>query len=144
MAVKRQRLIPFPSFPTEVVRPFIRPLHQAIAEGRSVGDLTFDDAARDRWESFYVELSMTPRLGLAGAMTGRHEAQVARLALVYALADRRPRVGADHLEAAIALAEYARRSATWALGDSTATGMPTRCAGCWPMARSRGGMPSLR
>jgi hypothetical protein len=56
---------------------------------------------------------------LAGAVTGRHEAQVARLALVYAVADRSPLVGVAHLQAAIALADYARRSATWALGDST-------------------------
>ena len=44
---------------------------------------------------------------------------MARLALVYALADRSPVVGAVHLEAAIALADYARRSVLWALGDST-------------------------
>ena len=82
-------------------------------------ELTFDAAARDRWEAFYGELALTPRLGLAGAVTGRHEAQVARLALVYALADRSGVVREEHLNAAIAFAEYARRSAVWALGDST-------------------------
>ena len=115
---------------------YIESLHRAIVEaqapaiGTISGEMAFADAARDRWEDFYVELAMTPRLGLAGAVTGRHEAQVARLALVYALADRSAVVGRVHLEAAIALADYARRSATWALGDSTATGTPTSFGGC--------------
>ncbi len=119
LAVRRQRLIPFPTAPDELVRPYIEPLHRAIIEAQSTGELVFDEAARDRWEAFYVELAQTPRLGLAGAVTGRHEAQVARLALVYALADRSPAIRVVHLDAAIALAEYARRSAVWALGDST-------------------------
>lgn len=119
LAVQRSRLIPFPKAPDELVREYIRPLHQAIMEAQTPGEMEFDEAARDRWETFYAELALTPRLGLAGAVTGRHEAQVARLGLVYALADRSPVVSVAHLDAAIALAEYARRSATWALGDST-------------------------
>ncbi len=119
LAVRRQRLIPFPASPDAIVQPFVRRLQSAILEARLPAELAFDDAARDRWEDFYAELAVTPRLGLSGAVTGRHEAQVARLALVYALADRSPDVGAVHLDAAIALAEYARRSAAWALGDST-------------------------
>lgn len=119
LAVRRSHLIPFPKAPDDLVRDFVRPLHQAILEARVPRAMEMDDGARNRWESFYAELALTPRLGLAGAVTGRHEAQVARLALVYALADRSPVVGVAHLEAAIALADYARRSATWALGDST-------------------------
>ncbi len=119
LAVRRTQLIPFPTAPDELVRPWIEPLHRAIVEAHVPGEMAFDDPARDRWEDFYAELAMTPRLGLAGAVTGRHEAQVARLSLVYALADRSTVVGVAHLEAAIALADYARRSAVWALGDST-------------------------
>jgi hypothetical protein len=52
-------------------------------------------------------------------VTARHEAQVARLSLIYALADRSDVIGTEHLEAAIAFADYARRSVVWALGDST-------------------------
>jgi hypothetical protein len=119
LAVRRQRLIPFPTAPDEIVQPWVEPLHLAIVEARLPGEMSFDAAARDRWEDFYAELALTPRLGLSGAVTGRHEAQVARLALLYALADRSPDVGVAHLEAAIALADYARRSVIWALGDST-------------------------
>jgi hypothetical protein len=119
LAVRRTQLIPFPTAPDELVRQFVEPLHRAIVEARAPGEMAFDQAARDRWEDFYAELAMTPRLGLAGAVTGRHEAQVARLALVYALADRSPVIGTAHLEAAIALADYARGSVVWTLGDST-------------------------
>jgi hypothetical protein len=119
LAVRRTHLIPFPESPDALVADYIEPLHRAIVEARVFGPMYFDDEARDRWEWFYAELAATPRLGLAGAVTGRHEAQVARLALVYAVADRSPAIGVAHLEAAIALADYARRSAAWALGDST-------------------------
>jgi len=119
LAVRRTHLVPFPEPPDVLVAEYVEPLHRAIVEARSGPELRFDAGARNRWEAFYAELAATPRLGLAGAVTGRHEAQVARLALVYALADRSPAIGAAHLDAAIALADYARRSATWALGDST-------------------------
>ena len=139
LAVRRSPPDPVPEgAPDELVRDLVEPLHRAIMEARSIGEMAFDGDARDRWEAFYAELAMTPRLGLAGAMTGRHEAQVARLALVYALADRSPAIGAVHLDAAIALADYARRSATWALGDSTGNrhaDVPASDAG-----RRRGGL----
>jgi hypothetical protein len=119
LAVRRSRLIPFPTAPDELVGTYTEPLHRAIVEAHAPGEMTFDEAAKDRWEEFYLALASTPRMGLAGALTGRHEAQVARLALVYALADRSLAIGVAHLEAAIALADYARRSVTWAFGDST-------------------------
>ena len=118
LAVRRAGVIPFPTAPDAIVDPFVAKLRGAIIEARTPGELAFDDAARDRWRAFYVELAVTPRLGLAGAVTGRHEAQVARLALVYALADRSPAIGVAHLDAAIAFADYARRSVVWTLGDS--------------------------
>ncbi|MGO9178009.1 MAG: DUF3987 domain-containing protein [Candidatus Limnocylindrales bacterium] len=119
LAVRRSHLIPFPCAPDEIVQPWVEAVHRAIVEARAPGELAFDAAARERWEWFYAQLAATPRLGLAGAVTGRHEAQVARLSLVYALADRSATIGPAHLEAAIALADYGRRSAVWALGDST-------------------------
>lgn len=119
LAVRRARIVPFPQPPDALVTPYIVPLRRAIDEAHDPGELEFDERARERWESFYVSLAATPRLGLSGAVTGRHEAQVARLALVYALADRSPAIGEAHLEAAIEVAEYARRSAVHVLGDST-------------------------
>ena len=81
--------------------------------------MAFDDDAVRRWDWFYAEMAASTRFGLAGAVTARHEAQVARLSLIYALADEADAISEEHLEAAVAFADYARRSVTWALGDST-------------------------
>jgi hypothetical protein len=57
---------------------------------------------------------------VASAATGaRAEAQVVRLALVYALLDRSPVVDTPHLAAATALWRYAERSAAHVFGRST-------------------------
>jgi hypothetical protein len=119
LAVRRANVIPFPTAPDSLVARFVEPLHRAIIEAQTPAELAFDGPARNRWEDFYADLAIEPRFGLSGALTGRHEAQVARLALVYALSERSGVVGVDHLNAAIALANYSRRSITWAFGDST-------------------------
>lgn len=119
LAVRRSQVIPFPTSPEPLVSPFAGALKAAIREAHTIGELAFGRAARVRWEAFYRALGEAPTLGLAGALTGRHEAHVARMALVYALADRSRTIELEHLEAAIAIAEYGRRSAVWALGDST-------------------------
>jgi len=119
LAVRRTRLVPFPQSPDTHVAAFVDQLRAAIESAGRPAELRFTEAAEDRWESFYAGLALSPRLGLAGALTGRHEAQVARLALVYALADQAPAIDVEHLEAAIALAEYAARSVVHAFGDST-------------------------
>ena len=61
---------------------------------------------------------------MLGAVTGRAEAQCIRLALLYALLDEAPQIGARHLRAALALWKYCEDSARFifgtALGDSIA------------------------
>ena len=42
-----------------------------------------------------------------------------RLALLYALLDGQKTIGPEHLRAALALWDYAERSAAWALGQTT-------------------------
>jgi hypothetical protein len=119
LAVRQTQLIPFPTSADALAETYIERLNRAIVEARTPVEMHFDADARDRWEAFYFKLAKTARFGLAGALSARHEAQVARLALIYALADRSEAVGRPHLEAAIALADYARRSVVWAMGDST-------------------------
>src|SRR6185295_14596869 len=55
--------------------------------------------------------------GLLGAVTARGEAQVMRLALVYALLDQSPVIRVEHLRAALAVWEYAETSAEFIFGD---------------------------
>jgi hypothetical protein len=119
LAVRRTRLLPFPSNPAPLITPYVEALHRAIAEAQPPRELALTDDARDRWEVLYSELALRKRWGLAGALTARAEAQIVRLALVYALMDRSSNIETCHLEAGIALEAYADRSVRYIFGDST-------------------------
>ena len=47
-----------------------------------------------------------------------------RLALIYALADGHHQIRSQHLQAALALQDYAARSAAWALSGATGQPLP--------------------
>ena len=69
--------------------------------------------ATELWCQIYGTLS-APTPGLLGAVIARAEAQVVRLALVYALLDGAEAIGQVHLEAALELWIYCEDSAgTW-------------------------------
>jgi hypothetical protein len=91
-------------------------LADALAFARGVGEVTRDEAARKLWAEVYGELS-DGRPGLAGALLGRAEAHVMRLALLYALLDRSGQIRAVHLLAALALWDYCERSVYYLFGD---------------------------
>lgn len=73
--------------------------------------------ARELWHEVYPELS-EGKAGILGALTGRAEAQVTRLALLYALLDRSHTIRRRHLEAALALWQYVESSVRFIFGDS--------------------------
>lgn len=119
LAVRRPRLVPFPESPDGRIAPHVEALHRAIKEAQAPAELHWTPPAAERWESLYAGLALHQRRGLAGAITARAEAQLARLALTYALLDRSPAVDVGHLEAAKALWDYAERSAVFLFGEST-------------------------
>lgn len=119
LAVRRTKLVPFPKSPRELVRPYARPLYDAIEVAQTPGNLEWSPAAADRWEELYAASSARPRHGMLGALLARSEAQIARLALLYALLDRGSEVGAQHLAAAEALWDFAERSVAHIFGRST-------------------------
>ncbi len=92
-----------------------------IAEARRIGlgpALERDTAAQSLWVSVYPELSEgTP--GLLGAVIGRAEAQVTRLALLYATLDGRQQIGLAHLQAALEVWRYCENSARYIFGNAT-------------------------
>jgi len=99
-------------------------LRDAVTFSREMGhtELSRDKAARDLWQRMYRALSRE-QPGLLGAVTGRAEAHVMRLALIYALLDRSDEIRVEHLNAAYALWQYAEASARYIFG--TATGNTT-------------------
>ena len=58
-------------------------------------------------------------MGLLGAVTGRAEAQVARLSSIYALLDKSDVVKLEHIEAALAVWERCESSAKFIFGGKT-------------------------
>jgi len=74
------------------------------------------DVAAEAWEKNYAVLS-GDRPGLLGAILGRAEAQVIRIALIYALLDNKTQIDLPHLRAALAVWAFCEDSATQIWGD---------------------------
>lgn len=90
---------------------------KAVETAHRIGRITMTEAAAKAWEAAYPALS-ADRPGLLGAVIARAEAQVLRLALVYALLDCTHQIDVVHLEAAMAVWAYCEDSATRIFGDS--------------------------
>jgi len=96
-----------------------RVLVGAIEHARTAGRLRLDTDARELWYHAYAQLAHSQQPGIAGALCARAEAHTIRLALIYALADGERHINTEHLQAALALWDYAARSASWALQGAT-------------------------
>lgn len=92
-------------------------LRSAVEFARRAGEVRRGPEARALWADVYPDLSEAP-LGMFGAMTSRAEAQVLRLASIYALADCSDVVQVVHLRAALAVWLYCRDSAQFLFGSS--------------------------
>jgi hypothetical protein len=82
---------------------------------RQQGRVFMHPNARKVWARAYDTLS-EGQPGLFGAVTSRSEAQVVRLALLYALLDMRDKICTRHLQAALALWQYCEESARFIFG----------------------------
>ena len=76
-----------------------------------------DQETKGLWHSIYAELS-SGKPGLFGAVTSRAEAQVMRLACIYALLDCCKEIHSVHLRAALAVWAYCEGSAKYVFGDA--------------------------
>ena len=99
------------------VAALVNELRDAARFAGTLGRVERDPAARKLWHEVHGDLSAGIP-GLVGALTGRAEAQVTRLALVYALLDLSPTINVAHLRAALALWDYALRSVRYVFGNS--------------------------
>ena len=122
IACRRQRLLPEgghhdPLHDTGLPRLLAATLKHA----QTAGQIRLDNDARELWHHAYQQLAQ-PHDGIVGQITARAEAHTIRLALIYTLADGKRHISPPHLHAALALHDYATRSAAWALQH--ATGQP--------------------
>lgn len=119
VAVRRSKLLPDGGRDLDLTGLTER-LGQAADQARSVGRMHRDQAATALWRRVYSELADDSAGGLLGAVTGRAEAQVLRLSMVYALLDGTGTISERHLKAALALWRYCRSSAALIFGDLAA------------------------
>lgn len=96
--------------------PMVKEVRQALQFARSIGEMRRDHGAREVWHAVYETLS-DGKPGLLGAMIARAEAQVMRLACIYALLDTSAVIRKEHLSAALAVWTYAEASAKYIFGD---------------------------
>jgi hypothetical protein len=120
--------------------PFAPPLTLAVEAARRTSELRRDETANRAWESVYGRLS-AGRPGMFGAMTARAEAQVMRLACLYALADASAIVRVVHLAAGLEVWRYCFESAAWLfgdrVGDPTADAILSQLRRLWPESMTR-------
>lgn len=118
-AVRRVRLLPEGGDPHPLKGTGLsRYLTSVLTHASTVGQVTLTPAARELWWHTYPQLTQ-PADGPLGQLTARAEAHAIRLALLYTLLDGQKTIGPEHLQAALALWDYANRSAAWALGQTT-------------------------
>jgi hypothetical protein len=119
IAVKRSKILPRGgSLRPADLEPLARRIANVVNWASTRGVLERDGGFWSLWEEKYPELT-ADRPGLLGAVTSRAEAQVLRLAVIYALLDSQEVVGRRHLEAALAVWRYCESSAEHVFGDAT-------------------------
>jgi hypothetical protein len=126
---KRSKLLPHGGdmrVDDPTVKPLVQKARAAImwAENKP-RQIEFDMRARKMWPRLYEELGRSEG-GRLGAITDRAEAQVRRLALIYAVMDKSTTVRPVHLRAALAVWRYCEDSAAYLFADAPLPGLDGR------------------
>jgi hypothetical protein len=115
--VRRSKLLPHGGhLDLEALRNLGQRIATRLRQAQTLGRITMTDVAAEAWEKNYADLS-GDRPGLLGAILGRAEAQVIRLAVIYALLDNKTQIDLPHLRAALAVWAFCEDSATQIWGD---------------------------
>jgi hypothetical protein len=116
--VRRSKVLPFGGNLTDSEILHLGERFRSVVEKvNGIGCVTFGEAAARQWATVYNDLS-AEKPGLLGSVIARAEAQVIRLALIYALLDGSDTIDLPHLEAALAVWEYCELSAVYVFGNS--------------------------
>jgi hypothetical protein len=116
ICVHRRQRLPFGGSVNVDLGPIVTQVRAAAHFAANAGEIPMDTNAAAIWETVYFKLT-EPGVGLLGAILGRAEAQVVRLALIYALLDCSRTIQPVHLNAALSAWEYCDSSATKIFGD---------------------------
>jgi hypothetical protein len=119
VCVKRSKILPFGGqWANQNVAGVVSLLGEVLRFAKDAGEIRWGDSGKPLWVERYPVLSEGAP-GLLGAVTSRSEAQVLRLACVYALMDSSATIELKHLKAALAVWDYAEASAQYIFGNAT-------------------------
>jgi hypothetical protein len=118
VCVRRSKILPEGGRIDEVdFTATIQAIGEAATFAKNIDEMKRDEDAREIWLRVYGELS-EGRPGLLGAAISRAEAQVMRLAIMYAILDCSIVVCKQHLLAALAVWDYCEASARFIFGET--------------------------
>ncbi len=118
LCVRRARCLPEGGHvPDSALEALAGRMREAVGFARQYRLLRRTEAAREIWAEVYPELS-EGRPGMAGALIARAEAQVMRIAMLYALLDQSDIIDIPHLMAGLALWTYAEQSVGFIFGNA--------------------------
>jgi len=118
ICVKRSKILPHGGKIDQVdFGPFLQRLQAAVDFAGNAQLITMTPAARETWVKVYEPLS-EGKPGLIGALLARGEAQVIRLAVIFALMDRTKHIDTAHLKAGLAVWDYCEASVRFIFGDA--------------------------
>jgi hypothetical protein len=119
VCVRRSKILPFGGeWERQDVAGAVSLLGEVLRFAKDAGEMRWGDSARPLWVERYPSLSEGAP-GLLGAVTSRAEAQVLRLACLYALMDSSVAIELEHLKAALSVWYYVEDSARYIFGDAT-------------------------
>ncbi len=124
-AVRRSKFLPFGAGEVDSYQlaNFQRKLSERIRFSQTVNRMIFTAETRNLFASVYQTLE-TSRFGFLAKITQRATAYVCRLSCVFALLDGKDEIEREHLEAGLAVWQYAEDSARYIfggrIGDKTA------------------------
>ncbi|MBL9113716.1 MAG: hypothetical protein JNJ83_01820 [Verrucomicrobiaceae bacterium] len=119
VAAKRSKILPEGGdIDTVDFGRVINCLRSVIDFAQTVGEVRRAEVTRELWHADYIQLS-EGKPGMVGSITGRAEAQVMRLSVLYAVLDRSKVILPVHHHAAMAVWKYCEDTVRWLFGNRT-------------------------
>jgi hypothetical protein len=116
VCTRRSKLLPFGGEISErLFGKLAKQTKRALAAAMKLTQLGISERSRDMWSDVYADLT-TVEPGPVGQATARADAQVRRLAALYASIDKSAEVKVQHLKAALEIWRYCAESATFLFG----------------------------
>ena len=116
VCVKRSKVLPEGGTVVDLSK-LAESVIKSIRFSKKILEMKRDDEAKALWRQVYAELS-EGKPGLLGAVTARAEAQVMRLACLYAILDLSELIKLDHILAGLSVWNYCEQSARYIFGES--------------------------